>query len=185
MAAGHRQLDRLFRPGEKVRLRFINGSAMTVFDARIPGLKLKVVQADGNDVAPVDVDEFRIGVGETYDVIVEPREERAYTIEGQSIDRRGFARATLAPREAWRVRCRCCGRQVFSAWPTWAMGVGAMGVGAMGVGATAVGATAVAAMAGWTTRKWTMQRWATRLLHPIRPAWSMCRRSTRRPAPRC
>ena len=89
----------LFRPGEKVRLRFINGSAMTVFDARIPGLKLKVVQADGNDVAPVDVDEFRIGVGETYDVIVEPREERAYTIEGQSIDRRGFARATLAPRE--------------------------------------------------------------------------------------
>ncbi|GEP57267.1 copper resistance system multicopper oxidase [Reyranella soli] len=89
----------LFKPGEKVRLRFINGSAMTVFDARIPGLKLKVVQADGNDVAPVDVDEFRIGVGETYDVIVEPREDRAYTIEGQSIDRRGFARATLAPRE--------------------------------------------------------------------------------------
>jgi L-ascorbate oxidase len=89
----------LFKPGEKVRLRFINGSAMTIFDARIPGLKLKVVQADGNDVAPVDVDEFRIGVGETYDVIVEPREERAYTIEAQSIDRRGFARATLAPRE--------------------------------------------------------------------------------------
>jgi FtsP/CotA-like multicopper oxidase with cupredoxin domain len=89
----------LFRPGEKVRLRFINGSAMTVFDARIPGLKLKVVQADGNDVQPVDVDEFRIGVGETYDVIVEPREERAYTIEAQSIDRRGFARATLAPRD--------------------------------------------------------------------------------------
>ena len=57
------------------------------------------MQADGNDVQPVDVDEFRIGVGETYDVIVEPREERAYTIEAQSIDRRGFARATLAPRE--------------------------------------------------------------------------------------
>src|SRR5882672_7033343 len=89
----------LFKPGEKVRLRFINGSAMTIFDVRIPGLRLKVVQADGNDVAPVDVDEFRIGVGETYDVIVEPREDRAYTIEAQSIDRRGFARATLAPRE--------------------------------------------------------------------------------------
>jgi CopA family copper-resistance protein len=89
----------LFRAGEKVRLRFINGSAMTVFDARVPGLKLKVVQADGNDVQPVDVDEFRIGVGETYDVIIEPREERAFTIEAQSIDRRGFARATLAPRE--------------------------------------------------------------------------------------
>ncbi|WP_421996785.1 copper resistance system multicopper oxidase [Reyranella sp.] len=88
----------LFRPGEKVRLRFINGSAMTIFDARIPGLKLKVVAADGNDVQPVDVDEFRIGVGETYDVIVEPREDRAYTIEAESIDRRGFARATLATR---------------------------------------------------------------------------------------
>ena len=88
----------LFRPGEKVRLRFINGSAMTIFDARIPGLRMKVVQADGNDVEPVAVDEFRMGVGETYDVIVEPREDRAYTIEAQSIDRRGFARATLAPR---------------------------------------------------------------------------------------
>ena len=76
----------LFKPGEKVRLRFINGSAMTMFDARIPGLMLKVVQADGNDVAPVDVDEFRIGVGETYDVIVEPREDRAYTIEA-AVDR--------------------------------------------------------------------------------------------------
>ncbi len=89
----------LFKPGEKVRLRFINGSAMSIFDVRIPGLKLKVVQADGNDVQPVDVDEFRIAVGETYDVIVEPKEDRAHTIEAQSIDRRGFARATLAPRE--------------------------------------------------------------------------------------
>jgi CopA family copper-resistance protein len=89
----------LFKPGEKVRLRFINGSAMTIFDARIPGLRLKVVQADGNDVEPVDTDEFRIGVGETYDVIVDPQEDRAYTIEAQSIDRRGFARATLAPRQ--------------------------------------------------------------------------------------
>ena len=89
----------LFKPGEKVRLRFINGSAMTIFDARIPGLKLRVVQADGQDVQPVEVDEFRIGVGETYDVIVEPREDRAYTIEAQSLDRRGAARATLAPRE--------------------------------------------------------------------------------------
>jgi len=89
----------LFNAGEKVRLRFINGSAMTIFDARIPGLRMKVVQADGNDMQPVDVDEFRIGVGETYDVIVEPRADRAYTIEAQSIDRRGFARATLATRE--------------------------------------------------------------------------------------
>ena len=89
----------LFKPGEKVRLRIINGSAMTIFDARIPGLRLKVVQADGQDIKPVEVDEFRIGVAETYDVIVEPPEDRAYTIEAQSIDRRGFARATLAPRD--------------------------------------------------------------------------------------
>jgi CopA family copper-resistance protein len=89
----------LFKPAEKVRLRFINGSAMTIFDVRIPGLRLKVVQADGNDVEPVDAEEFRVGVGETYDVIVEPREDRAYTIEAQSIERRGFARATLAPRQ--------------------------------------------------------------------------------------
>jgi FtsP/CotA-like multicopper oxidase with cupredoxin domain len=89
----------LFRAGERVRLRFINGSAMTIFDVRIPGLKLRVVQADGNDVQPVEVDEFRIGAGETYDVIVEPHEDRAYTIAAESIDRRGVARATLAPRE--------------------------------------------------------------------------------------
>jgi L-ascorbate oxidase len=88
----------LFRPGEKVRLRFINGAAMTMFDVRVPGLKLTVVQADGQDVRPVEVDTFRFGPGETYDVIVEPREARAYTIQGVSIDRRGAARATLAPR---------------------------------------------------------------------------------------
>lgn len=88
----------LFKPGERVRLRFINGSAMSIFDARIPGLKLRVVQADGQDIVPVEVDEFRIGVGETYDVIVEPREDRAYTIHAASIDRRGAARGTLAPR---------------------------------------------------------------------------------------
>ncbi|KGD93507.1 copper resistance protein CopA [Achromobacter sp. RTa] len=88
----------LFRPGERVRLRFINGSAMTYFDVRIPGLKMTVVAADGQDVRPVDVDEFRIGVAETYDVIVEPMDERAYTIFSQAMDRSGYARATLAPR---------------------------------------------------------------------------------------
>lgn len=88
----------LFQPGERVRLRFINGSAMTYFDVRIPGLKMTVVAADGQDVRPVDVDEFRIGVAETYDVIVEPREDRAYTIFSQAMDRSGYARATLAPR---------------------------------------------------------------------------------------
>ena len=87
----------LFRPGEKVRLRFINSGAMTFFDVRIPGLKMTVVQADGQDVEPVTVDEIRIGVAETYDVIVTPRED-AYTIFAQSMDRTGYARGTLAAR---------------------------------------------------------------------------------------
>jgi len=88
----------LFRPGEKVRLRIINGSGMTIFDVRIPGLKMTVVSADGQDVEPVPVDEFRITPAETYDVIVEPQEDRAYTVFAQSIDRSGYARGTLAPR---------------------------------------------------------------------------------------
>lgn len=89
----------LFRRGEKVRLRFINGSAMSFFDVRIPGLKMTVVAADGQNVEPVPVDEFRIGVAETYDVIVEPDGHRAYTIFAESMDRSGYVRATLAPRE--------------------------------------------------------------------------------------
>ncbi|ARP84304.1 copper oxidase [Bordetella genomosp. 8] len=93
----------LFQPGERVRLRIINGSAMTYFDVRIPGLKLTVVGADGQAVQPVTVDEFRIGVAETYDVIVEPREERAYTVFAQSMDRSGYARATLAPRHGMQA----------------------------------------------------------------------------------
>jgi CopA family copper-resistance protein len=88
----------LFRPGERVRLRFINGSSMSIFDVRIPGLKLTVVQSDGNDVEPVPVDEFRIGTAETYDVIVQPNADRAFTIFAQAEDRSGFARGTLAPR---------------------------------------------------------------------------------------
>ena len=88
----------LFRPGERVRLRFINGSAMTYFDVRIPGLRMTVVAADGNNVQPVRVDEFRMGNAETYDVIVQPSEDRAYTIVAEPMDRTGFARATLAPR---------------------------------------------------------------------------------------
>jgi CopA family copper-resistance protein len=88
----------LFNAGEKVRLRFINGSSMTFFDVRIPGLKMTVVAADGQAVEPVSVDEFRIGTAETYDVIVEPAADRAWTIFAQSMDRSGYARATLAPR---------------------------------------------------------------------------------------
>ena len=88
----------LFRPGERVRLRFINGSSMSIFDVRIDGLPMTVVQADGNDVVPVTVDEFRISVAETYDVIVQPTAGRAYTIFAQAEDRTGYARGTLAPR---------------------------------------------------------------------------------------
>jgi len=88
----------LFRRGEKVRLRFINGSAMTIFDVRIPGLKMTVVGADGQDVEPASVDEFRIAVAETLDVIVEPADDRAWTVFAQAIDRSGHARGTLAPR---------------------------------------------------------------------------------------
>jgi len=88
----------LFKRGEKVRLRFINGSSMTIFDVHIPGLKMTVVAADGQDVEPVSVDEFRIAVAETLDVIVQPADDRAWTIFAQSIDRTGYARGTLAPR---------------------------------------------------------------------------------------
>ncbi len=87
----------LFRPGEKVRLRIINSGAMTFFDVRIPGLKMTVVQTDGQNVEPVSVDELRIGVAETYDVIVTPKDE-PYTIFAQSMDRTGFVRGTLATR---------------------------------------------------------------------------------------
>ena len=89
----------LFEPGERVRLRLINSSAMTYFDVRLPGLKMTVVQADGNNVQPVTVDELRIGVAETYDVIVQPKEDQAYTLFAESMGRSGFARGTLAPRE--------------------------------------------------------------------------------------
>ena len=87
----------LFRPGERVRLRIINASAMTIFNLRIPGLPMTVVQSDGLAVQPVETDEFQIGVAETYDVIVEPG-DRAYTVMAESIDRSGYVRATLAPR---------------------------------------------------------------------------------------
>jgi CopA family copper-resistance protein len=90
----------LFKKGEKVRLRFINASTgTTAFDVRIPGLDMTVVQADGQNVEPVSIEEFRIGIAETFDVIVEPKEEKPFTIFAESLDRSGYARGTLAPRE--------------------------------------------------------------------------------------
>ena len=90
----------LFRPGERVRLRFINAAAMTFYDVRIPGLTMTVVQADGQSVQPVAVEEFRFGPAETYDVIVQPNDDQAYTIFAETMDRSGYARGTLAPRSA-------------------------------------------------------------------------------------
>ena len=89
----------LFKRGERVRLRFINSSSMSYFDIRIPGLKMTVVQADGNNVQPVKVDEFRIAVAETYDVLVQPSEDKAYAIFAESMGRTSSVRATLSPRD--------------------------------------------------------------------------------------
>lgn len=86
----------LYKSGEKIRLRVINGSAMTFFDFRIPGLEMTVVSADGQPIKPVTVDEFRIGVAETYDVIVTPKNDHPYTLFAESMDRSGYVRGTLA-----------------------------------------------------------------------------------------
>ena len=92
------QFKALFKKGEKIRLRFVNAAAMTFFDVRIPGLKMTVVAADGNHVKPVSIEEFRIGVAETYDVIVQPRSNKPYAIFAQSIDRSGYAMGSLTPK---------------------------------------------------------------------------------------
>ena len=86
-----------FKPGERIRLRFINSSAMAFFDIRIPGLEILVVNADGNNVQPTTTDEFRLAVAETYDVIVRPKEARAYSIIAESMGRTALGRATLMP----------------------------------------------------------------------------------------
>lgn len=93
----------LVKAGQPVKLRFINGSAQTIFDVRIPGLKMKVVATDGIDVSPVDIDDFRIGVAETYDVIVTPTKD-AHTIFAQNIDRSGYVATTLATKKVLVLR---------------------------------------------------------------------------------
>ena len=87
----------IFNPGETIRLRFINAAAMSIFDVRIPGLDMQVVMVDGKKVKPVDIHEFRIGVAETYDVLVRPRQDKPFTIMAESLDRSGYARGTLSP----------------------------------------------------------------------------------------
>ncbi|WP_084418435.1 copper resistance system multicopper oxidase [Henriciella litoralis] len=92
-----------FEPGERVRLRIINASAMSIFNFRIPGLPMTVVSSDGLNVRPIETDEFQIGVAETYDVIVEPTDARAYALVAESIDRSGQAVATLGPKPGMRA----------------------------------------------------------------------------------
>jgi FtsP/CotA-like multicopper oxidase with cupredoxin domain len=100
-----------FAKGERVRLRLINGSSMSIFDMRIPDLKLTVIAADGQDIEPVTVDELRIAAAEVFDVLVEPQDDRAYTIFAQSIDRSGYARGTLAPRDGMAAPIPALGRR--------------------------------------------------------------------------
>ncbi len=119
----------LFRPGERVRLRFINGAANTFYDIRIPGLKLTVVQADGVNVEPVTVDEFRFGPGETYDVLVQPKDD-AYTVYAQAMDRTGYARGTLATRAGLEAPVPALDP---AEWLTMADMMGAMGGGMAGM----------------------------------------------------
>jgi CopA family copper-resistance protein len=120
----------LFTPGENVRLRFINGSSMTTFDVRIPGLDLRMVQADGSDIEPVTVEEFRIGVAETYDVIVRPRPQ-AYTIFAQAQDRSGYARGTLAFRSGMEAAVPPLDSPPLRTMADMGMSHGAMGHGGM------------------------------------------------------
>ncbi len=117
----------LFKPGERVRLRFINGAANTLYDVRIPGLPLTIVQADGVNVEPVTVDEFRFGPGETYDVMVQPKDD-AYTVFAQAMDRTGYTRGTLATREGLTAVVPALDPVE---WLTMADMMGAMGGGSM------------------------------------------------------
>ncbi|KQT35439.1 copper-binding protein [Sphingomonas sp. Leaf412] len=136
----------LFRPGERVRLRVVNASAMTTFNLRIPGLTMTVVQADGLPVRPVGVDEMQIAVAETYDVIVQPTDDRAYTIVGESVDRSGMARATLAPREGMVAAVPPLRRRPLADMKDMGMGaMGGMDHAAMGHAAPAAPAAAACA----------------------------------------
>jgi CopA family copper-resistance protein len=121
----------LFRPGERVRLRFINGSAASYFDVRIPGLPMTVVQADGQYVQPVEVDEIRIAIAETYDVIVQPSDDRAYTLFAESMDRSGFAAGTLAPRAGMRAEIPARRPRPVRSMADMGMDMGGMDMGGM------------------------------------------------------
>ena len=123
----------LFTPGERVRLRFVNAAAQTIFNIRIPGLRLTVVAADGQDVRPVEVDEFQIGNAETYDIIVTP-EDRAYTLVSEAVDRSGMGRATLAPRPGMSAEVPPLRRRPLTTMKDMGMSMGGMSPGGMNMG---------------------------------------------------
>jgi FtsP/CotA-like multicopper oxidase with cupredoxin domain len=131
----------LFAPGERVRLRIINAAAMTIFNVRIPGLPMTVVQADGCDVRPVEVDELQIANAETYDVIVRPTADQAHTLVAEAADRSGMARATLAPRLGMSAPVPPPRRRPLLTMKD--MGMGAMDHSAHGGGAMDHGATSM------------------------------------------
>jgi CopA family copper-resistance protein len=117
----------LFNPGERIRLRFVNSAAQMNFNVRIPGLKMTVVQADGQNVRPIEVDEFQIGIAETYDVVVQPIEDRAYTIVSEAVDRSGLGRATLAPRPGMTAEVPPLRKRPLATMKDMGMDMGAMG----------------------------------------------------------
>ena len=134
----------LFQPGERVRLRFINSASQMEFNVRIPGLKLTVVAADGQLVRPVEVEEFQIGNAETYDVIVQPTEDRAFTLVAEAVDRSGMGRATLAPRAGMVAAVPPLRQRPLATMKDMGMDMSSMNMG----GGTADSAAAPDAMAG-------------------------------------
>lgn len=130
----------LFKPGERVRLRIINASAMSILNVRIPGLRLTIIQADGLNVRPVEVDEFQIAVAETYDVIVTPTDDRAYTLVAEANDRSGMGRATLAPRAGMAAEVPSLRERPLATMKD--MGMGGMDMSGGSMEGMAAGATA-------------------------------------------
>jgi CopA family copper-resistance protein len=140
----------LFKPGERVRLRFINSAAQMEFNVRIPGLKLTVVAADGQPVRPVDVDEFQIGNAETYDVIVQPTEDKAFTLVAEAVDRSGMARATLAPRAGMVAAVPALRERPLATMKDMGMDMSGMNMGGAKMAAPAGAMAGMAGMPGMT-----------------------------------
>jgi CopA family copper-resistance protein len=134
----------LFKPGERVRLRFINSASQMEFNVRIPGLKLTVVAADGQLVRPVEVEEFQIGNAETYDVIIQPTEDQAFTLVAEAVDRSGMGRATLAPRAGMVAAVPALRQRPLATMKDMGMDMSSMNMGGMKMDAGA----APAGMAG-------------------------------------